>query len=53
MRTKPRRRYGLRPSARPGTVRKARLKAMLAMITSENMPNEKEPFGKRVGKELL
>jgi len=26
---------------------------MLARITPENMPDEKEPFGKRFGKELL
>lgn len=36
----------------PRTGRKARLRKMLALITPENTPKEKEPFGKSVGKEL-
>jgi antitoxin MazE len=35
----------------PNSGRRARLRKMLAMITPENMPDEKEPFGKRVGRE--
>jgi antitoxin MazE len=35
----------------PRSGRRARLKKMLALITPENMPEEREPFGKRVGRE--
>ena len=35
----------------PRSGRRARLKKMLALITPENMPEEREPFGARVGRE--
>jgi antitoxin MazE len=35
----------------PRSGRRARLKKMLALITPENMPDEREPFGKSVGRE--
>lgn len=35
----------------PRSGRRARLKKMLALITPENLPDEREPFGKGVGRE--
>ena len=35
----------------PRSGRRARLKKMLALITPENIPDQKEPFGKRAGRE--